>query len=142
MYDRYTFRGKRIDNGEWVYGYYSYIPKSIFCAHDRHFISRVLSDDPDDFDIAIIDPATVGQCTGLRDRKGKAIFEGDIVQGLDRVCYVTWHERCAQWDCDFVRYTTRDLLTNGLAAVELPRQAVVIGNIHDNSDLLEVKSYA
>ena len=64
------FRGKRIDNGEWVEGYY--------CALDdesRHFITT---------DVTIVgkevDPSTVGQYTGRENRKGVKIFEGDKIK--------------------------------------------------------------
>jgi uncharacterized phage protein (TIGR01671 family) len=84
----------------------------------------------------VVVPETVGQYTGLTDKNGEKIFEGDILDCGDRIVRVSWHEMCGTWDCDFVRYKGT-LCSNGIEPVEWKYRAEKIGNIHDNPELLE-----
>ena len=136
------FRGKRCDNGEWVQGFY--------VRADHHWHNNGIHKDwiicgasANGGWFALhnkyaVKTDTVGQYTGLTDKNGKKIFEGDILHTEDRLVYVSWHEPSAQWDTNFIKYISDDRWT-GILNSQWRRYATVIGNIHDNPELLEVE---
>lgn len=78
------FRGKRIDNGEWITGYYTKQSNHACFANELKYTHFIYKDVFMDWSLGglcktEVDPETVGQCTGLSDENGKMIFEGDIV---------------------------------------------------------------
>lgn len=75
------------------------------------------------------------QFTGLKDRDGVNIYEGDILETSDRIIQVVWHNYAGQWDTDFIRYKG-ELSSNGLLNLEWKYKATVIGNIYENPELL------
>lgn len=127
------FRGKRESDGKWLYGLYSDER-----VHETDFpcIFPLLEMD-DDGDWAVL-PETVGQYTGLTDKNGKKIFEGDVV--TDR--YANNYTPIFQ-NGIYMAYNPKDIK---LKKAEPSTQfniiwrdgCEVIGNIHDNPELLEV----
>ena len=77
MNERYLFRGKRIDNGEWVYGS---LAQTNNYPYDGTNISSYIWEIPCVETLKPVNSSTIGQCTGARDKNGTLIFEGDILR--------------------------------------------------------------
>lgn len=123
------FRGKRIDNGEWVEGFLVKHPSAVQIGDCSPWYISVPPKDPDDNGGSYnIIPDTVGQFTGLADENGKKIFEGDMVVSYDLFgrtdgCgIVTWNDLFVAW------HMGEKSMYGRIASYE------VIGNIHDSSD--------
>lgn len=133
MNDRYLYRAKRIDNGEWVFGYYVrgldmyekevhliFEPTTIFYSHGE----------TDGF--VEVDPSTICQCTGLKDKNGKMIWENDILNSGNLV--VTWREELASYCLTKKGWMYQHFFGEAVDSCDCE----VIGNIFDNQELLEV----
>ena len=123
------FRAKRVDNGEWVYGFYVRIGKFHLIFTGK---LKIVGQNSADFEYYEVIPETVGQFTGELDFNGKKIFEGDIIQNKDRYVYSGQYKAVVKFEygkfygegwCDF--------------APELFHLCEVIGNVTDNPELLE-----
>lgn len=104
MQERYLYRGKRINNGEWVEG--NLITDEM--DDSKYFIGYVMGTDedgfPHDVDVVQVDPSTLCRCTGSHDKNDKLIWEKDIVDGHIKRgaaflnCLVLWNECKARFD--------------------------------------------
>lgn len=127
------FRGKRIDNDKWVYG--------LLCQYHEGVSAKIALNDFGAFDIGMaycIDFSTVGQYTGLTDRNGTKIFDGDIIQRLDGKVptgnfVIRWSEPC----CGFTAGEGKRMWPN-LNQATINAYGV-IGNIHDNPDYFRMQ---
>lgn len=121
------FRGKRLDNGEWLYG-------SLVILNGRYFIF-------DDANRHEVDPTTVGEFTGLKDKNGKEIYEGDVIRSplsedKTRPHRIFYHTGNAAFMGALID-------RKELCYLRLDQDWIykfgkeVIGNIHDNPEFLK-----
>jgi hypothetical protein len=131
------FRGKRIDNGEWVYGYLIKRPSPIQIGNDYSpwYIFSPPKDPDDDGGWYNVDPDTVGQYTGLTDKNGRRIYEGDILEFSDRLVRVFWHTHLGVWDTFFVKYTNCGNSRDDMSPINWGYKSTVFGNIYDSPEL-------
>lgn len=140
MEDRYLFKAKRVDNGEWEIGSLIALPTG------EYEISNKCNNPPDCdpmWDKVVIthrvDPSTICQCTGLKDKNGKLIWENDIVglynenktkrYAVGSVEYGTCNCSCCDGVYGWYFTDNADIRESG--------RYEVIGNIFDNPELLE-----
>lgn len=128
------FRAKRIDNGEWVYGYYIKT-HDYLNNRETHLIVGI---DSTTFpaneitDTNEIDPETLGEFTGVTDKNGVKIFEGDICHFYGGEYYSGY------WETNYTGKIEID--ADSLWYLDNAEFVEVIGNVYDNSELLEVNN--
>ena len=136
------FRGKRVDNGEWVEGLLVFKNEiRVFTTHKWYDEGEEGEYDTTE-DLRVI-PETVGQYTGLKDRNGKKIFEGDIVEFTDKYTRKKGRAEIVfeafKWKYSGCYYGGNPIVW--LCIDDRSIEFEIIGNIHDNPELLEVKEW-
>lgn len=142
MNDRYLFKAKRLDNGEWIIGsliqnpFFKGVRSWISSEQEDKTRLKSISRTQALWNSIEVDSTTICQCTGLKDKNGKLIWENDIANCLTEECcgYICWNESEAGFYFNV-------LLEDGTYEEEHIYDYVdcmdVIGNIFDNPELLE-----
>lgn len=140
MNDRYLYRAKRIDNGEWIEGY-------MYGIWERRYILWGMTNDVPD--MVEVDPSTICQCTGLGDKNGKLIWENDIIKyhfgdvyapiryGEYQSCFDSTYTGHIGFYVDWTE-TKKENMRKDLGYWINMIGAEVVGNMFDNPELLEV----
>ena len=139
MNDRYLFRAKRIDNGEWVCGSYVYT----FCEDNNRIVVGVKVEKhwivEESGNMVWVDKDTICQCTGLKDKNGNLIWENDVVGFWDT--YSTENGQAEMdcigkvvWDDETISFQVTNRLSS--ESYEVLDECSVIGNIFDNPELM------
>ena len=121
------FRGKKIDGGEWIKGFY---------AENGHGSSNIQPKGK--FLACLVKPETVGQFTGLTDKNGNKIFEGDILESDSERFVVDWDDEFSGFYLTNVnpRYQGVAMFAN------VADDGYIIGNVHDNPEMLNNETLA
>ncbi len=140
------FRGKYIYTEEWIYG------NLVNIEEDRYAVLPVINSMRGET-IAMyeVNPETVGQFTGLHDKNGKEIYEGDLIKAPSGLVYTvifgTWvHDEKKEFPkiIDKYEHTGWCISLDGNTPCELldseVYSGVITGNVHDNPSLLKVNS--
>ena len=131
------FRGKRLDNGEWVYGHFYtqlYLPDTIE-EEWYWFIKPIGSESWVSYRV---DPITVGQYTGMKDKNGKRIFEGDILGSrYDNLYPDDVAIEVVKWFRNGWYIQQENNLPDALCEYGVLPYSEVIGNVHDNPELIK-----
>lgn len=142
------FRGKRIDTGEWVYGSYHPHKEVMLCIASKEQVESnlkalIIQDGMSDWNLTVpintheVIPKSVGEFTGLKDKNGKEIYEGDICQYYDKKYYIIeWALNIGgMWLLSTIKY---DNGPHGMGFEETEQYELeVIGNIFENPELLK-----
>ena len=125
MEDRYLFKAKRLDNGEWVEGY-------LFGIWEKRYILWGMTNDIPN--MIEVDPSTICQCTGLKNKNGKLIWENEIIKCKFGIAVAVWDK--SEWRIKLLKDNIwrKDL---HYWVVEDNQRTEVIGNKFENPELLE-----
>ena len=129
------FRGKRVDNGEWVYG--ALTKRRNLCGSS--FFEILSFENPDESSNFEVETETIGQYTGLKDQNGVKIYEGDIINvkfsgGSERNFIISWE--IDRYKLLNINKNESEDNTSGLYG----NYCEVIGNIYENPELLGDKN--
>ena len=151
MEDRYLFKAKRLDNGEWVTGnliqnpFFKGVRSWISSEQEDKTRLRSISGTKALWNSIEVDSSTICQCTGLKDKSGTLIWENDIVEKEFYTDYdafanseryvgtIKWTD-CAAWEV--VTDRCNILIAHELEFTDWKDHCKVIGNIFDNPELL------
>lgn len=137
MENRWFFKAKRKDDGEWVFGGLSYCKKT-----NAYFITNMGKDHISYIGFhQEVDSNTICQCTGLKDKNGRVIWENDIIKHYnDETHSESYCTGTVLWDENYAGFY-RISNEYGLSKPRISSDCIyeVIGNVFDNPELLEEK---
>ena len=139
MEDRYLFKAKRLDNGEWIIGsliqnpFFKGVRSWISSEQEDKTRLRSISRTQASWNSIEVDPSTICQCTAMPDKNKKLVFEHDIVWDSDERAFYE-----IIWDQEDMRWKVEDADGHKSEFEECYGSTIEVnGNIFDNPELLE-----
>lgn len=132
MNDRYLYKAKRVDNGDWIIGYLYRL------SENTHPFIMLCGKYGESYEV---DEHTICQCTGLKDKNGKLIWENDICDRKEEYPEIVKYNN-GDWTLDYSYSKGKEsgYCYCNLGFYALERKCVeVIGSVFDNPELLESK---
>lgn len=145
------FRGKRVDNGEWIEGYYIGLHKTTYCfegeaeRNKENEIHQIVFEQMTDWDLpnkhlkVNVIPETVGQYTGWKDKNGAKIFEGDVLQRKHKEIINHSQNMEVKFVPEKACFAAVDIGGGNVTFISdyinYKYEIEIIGNIHDNPEL-------
>lgn len=122
------FRGKSLGNHEWVYGDLTQQPTS---PPRIRTLEKVDENGIASAAYAEVDPDTVGQYIGQRDKRGRQVYEGDIIRDVEDLTFEIW------WVSGYGAFMYRPCRGEGyILSLDPGLEFTVVGNVHDNPEML------
>ncbi len=129
MENRYLFKGKRKDNGKWVFGD---LVHSVYKIGDT-----CVGQYGNEVGMHEVDSLTICQCIGIEDKNGKLIFENDIVRivydGIEHIYIIKWDVD----ELDFKATNGKENYGSNFQYLGCCEEVEIIGNFFNNPELLE-----
>ena len=133
MKRKIKFRGKSTDTGKWIYGFLSFFYTAGRDENGLIFTDKAKIYSPENCRCDDVWAETVGQFTGLCDKNGKEIYEDDIVECNGYICKVMYSNHYAGFALDKKGWLHLHFFGEAFSNED----CLVIGNIHDNIELLK-----
>ncbi len=136
------FRGKKIDSNEWIFGWLRQSGQQEIQKANGQYVrtEKYYQIQNNKYHFEFVTEETIGQYTGLKDKNGTEIYEGDIFEVINshEERFIVWVEYSEKYAEFVIRHSSNIVIDNEpLGDIDTAKTVIILGNIHDNPQLLE-----